>query len=409
MKVALVHDYLNSYGGAEVVLAALHEIWPEAPIYTIFSILRKERLGVWGRLEKLGESRREKDQLLKEKFQGAKIIESWFGKIPFCEKLISPLRFLIPLIWKSFAFSQFDLVISSASWAVTKGFGEERKDKGEQKDKRLIEVCYCHTPPRYLYGYETSRDWQKHWWIRVYATVVNHFMRMYDFSRAQKVTVFIANSREVQARIKKFYQREAKIINPPVEIGGVGEVRDVREKKYFLTGGRLEMAKNFDLIVRAFNQLELPLKIYGSGSQEKSLREMAGPTVEFLGKVREKEKWRLMAGCQAFIAAATDEDFGITPVEAMAAGRPVIAYRGGGYLETVVEGKTGVFFPPSPGASEGHGNEPTVESLVSKLQSFRVSEYKSEDCWKQAEKFSKERFKEEIRKLAEEILKDEKN
>ena len=142
MKIALVHDYLKEYGGAEKVLEALHEIWPAAPIYTIFSRL-------------------DQNPLLAEKFKDAKIIQSWFGRLPLADKLMSPLRFLIPLIWGSLNFRNYDLVISSASWAIAKGFA-----RGKTK-----EICYCHTPPRYLYGYETSRDWQRHWYGRLYALV----------------------------------------------------------------------------------------------------------------------------------------------------------------------------------------------------------------------------------------------
>lgn len=355
MKIALVHDYLKEYGGAERVLEAFHEMWPEAPIYTAFC-LDNSSAG--------------------KAFQGSRIIQSWFGKLPFGDKLISPLRFLLPLIWGSFDFSNYDLVISSASWAITKGFA-----KGKP-----IEICYCHTPPRYLYGYETSRDWKKHWYIRFYALIVNHFMRLYDFGQAQKVTWFIANSREVQQRIKKFYRKDSVVINPPVDIPEfIIHNSKFIIQNYYLTGGRLEMPKNFDLVIKACNQLKLPLKIYGSGQQEEYLKGLAGPTVEFLGRVSDEEKFELMSKSKAFIVAAVDEDFGITPVEAMATGCPVIAFRGGGYLETVVEGKTGEFF-----------DEPTVKSLVSKLQSFKVTEYKSEDCQRQAEKFSKERFKREI-------------
>jgi glycosyltransferase involved in cell wall biosynthesis len=363
MKVAIIDDYLKM-GGAALVVAALHEIFPEAPIYTIFSQV-------------------DKDPLLTEKFKGARIIESWFARLPWSDKLISPLRFLIPLIWGSFDFSQYDLVISSASWAITKGFA-----RGKTK-----EICYCHTPPRYLYGYETSRNWQKRWYIRLYASVVGHFMRLYDYQRARKVTWFVANSKEVQARIKKFYQRESVVINPPVEISKVSPFDFAQGKRgnYYLTGGRLEMPKNFDLVIKAINKLKLPLKVYGSGFQEEYLRSMAGPTVEFVGAVGNKEKSRLMAEAKAFIVAATDEDFGITPVEAMAMGTPVIAFHGGGYLETVVEGKTGEFF-----------DEPTVESLVKTLKSFNPKKYNPEDCRRQARKFSKERFIKEVKKFVEE-------
>jgi glycosyltransferase involved in cell wall biosynthesis len=356
MKVAIVDDYLKP-GGAIQVVAVLHEIFPEAPIYTIFS-------------------EADRNKLLKGKFKNARIIESWFAKLPYREKLISPFRFLIPLIWSSFDFSGYDLVISSASWAITKGF-----TGGKTK-----EICYCHTPPRYLYGYETSRNWKRHWYIRAYATVVNHFMRVYDFKQAQKVTKFIVNSKEVQQRVKKFYRRDSIVIHPPVELPEIN--LRVKTENYYLTGGRLELPKNFDLIIKAFNQMRLPLKVYGSGPQENYLRSIAGSMVKFLGQVSEKEKFALMTKSKAFVVAGTDEDFGITPVEAMAAGRPIVAFRGGGYLETVIEGETGEFF-----------DETTVESLVSRLQNFEASKYKPEDCRSQAEKFSKERFVGKIKEI----------
>ena len=191
------------------------------------------------------------------------------------------------------------------------------------------------------------------------------------------------------------------MINPPVDLPKFkthpanGRTK-FKVKDYYLTGGRLEGAKNFELIIEACNKIKVPLKIYGTGSREKYLRSIAGPTVEFLGRVSDEEKFELMSKGKAFIVAATNEDFGITPVEAMATGCPVIAFRGGGYLETVVEGsprgftlkgKTGIFF-----------NEQTVESLTKALREFKDSEgkIKPEDCRKQAEKFSKERFKREI-------------
>ncbi|PIQ70108.1 glycosyltransferase family 4 protein [Candidatus Shapirobacteria bacterium CG03_land_8_20_14_0_80_40_19] len=366
MRIALVHDYLKEYGGAERVLLALHEIWPEAPIYTIFC---------------------QKGSSADKAFEKVRVIESWFGKLPFCDKLISLFRFLLPIIWKSFDFNPsaggYDLVISSASWAITKGFALR------QAQDKVKEICYCHTPPRYLYGYETSRNWKKHWYVRFYALIVNHFMRMYDYNQAQKVTYFIANSREVAGRIKKFYRRESVVINPPVDIPEKvkNQISNIKIKDYYLTGGRLEAAKNFDLIIKACNRLKLPLKIYGSGTQENYLKSISGPTIEFLGRVSDEKKFNLMAESKAFIVMAKDEDFGITPVEAMASGAPVIAYRGGGYQETVLEGKTGVFV-----------EEATAESLMGVLRDWGDlgKKIRREDCRKQAEKFSKERFKKEI-------------
>src|SRR3990167_7021110 len=189
LKVALVHDYLGEFGGGERVLEALSEIWPKAPIYTAF--YRKEAAY--------------------ERFKNRKIITSWAQKVPFFNtKLHSPLRFLAPFIWNSFSrqLASYDVVITSASWYVTKGvIGERQKvksNKEEGKDKRPIEICYCHTPPRYLYGYPTSVEWQKYWPVRIYALLVNHFMRVYDFEAAQRVDFFIANSQNDAERIKKF-------------------------------------------------------------------------------------------------------------------------------------------------------------------------------------------------------------
>jgi len=388
MKVALVHDYLKGEGGAEQVLLALHEIYPSAPIYTIFSSIKK-------------------NSTLAEKFGGARIIESWFGKLPYKERLISPLRFLIPLIWRSLDFSDYDLVISSASWAITKGFLPSSRRGGTTARRSGVEVCYCHTPPRYLYGYETSRDLGKNIFIRIYAAVVNHFMRLYDWERAQKVDFFIANSREVQSRIKKFYRRESTVIYPPVEIPNECKVQSAKckvKENYYITGGRLERPKNFDLIIEACSRLKLPLKIYGVGSQIENLKKTAGSTIEFMGSVTDEEKFKLLSGAKAFIAMAKDEDFGITPVEAMAAGTPVIAYRGGGYLETVIDppssrqpaglrtgkGKTGVFV-----------DDATVKSLIRAIGDFGEvgRAIKPEDCRRQAEKFNKERFKKEFEKF----------
>ncbi|MDO8515420.1 MAG: glycosyltransferase, partial [bacterium] len=339
----LVHDYIKEFGGAERVLMTLHEMFPGAPIYTIYNRSNK-----------------------------IKAIQSWFGYIPYADRLISPLRFLLPLIWASFNFDKYDLIISSASWAVTKGFSN-----GKNK-----EICYCHTPPRILWGFDTSRNWKKHWYIRVYISIINHFMRLYDFNRAQKVTTFIANSLETQKRIKKFYRRDSVVVYPPVDIIDPDGHRD---DNYYLTGGRLVLQKNFDLIIKACEKLKIPLKVYGTGPEENYLKSLAGKNTEFLGFVDENKKFELMAGAKAFIIAAGDEDFGITPVEAMGAGTPVIAYKAGGYLETVIENKTGVFF-----------DQLTVDSLVNTVKKFNSLEFNKKDCVKQAQKFSKIRFMKEI-------------
>jgi len=220
---------------------------------------------------------------------------------------------------------------------------------------------------------------------------------MIDFQAAQRVDFFIANSKNTASRIQKFYRKKATVIYPPVDIPKVSiemhstSVKD-RRQGYFLAGGRLARPKRVDLAILACNKLKLPLKVFGRAfaGYGDELRQMAGPTVEFVGEITDEEKTNLLAGCRAYIFPAEEEDFGISPVEAMGAGRPVIALRQGGVLESVVEGKTGEFF-----------NQPTVESLVNVLKNFKPGKYKAEDCRQQAEKFSKERFKKEIKEFME--------
>lgn len=360
MKVALVHDYLGEFGGAERVLEALCEIWPKAPIYTAF--YRKDSAY--------------------NRFKDRKIITSWAQKVPFFTSYLhSPLRFLAPLIWNSFDFSDFDVIISSSSWYVARGF----RNKG-----KAVEICYCHTPPRYLYGYPTSVEWRKYWPVRVYALIVNHFMRVYDYEAAQRVDFFIANSKEVQARIKKFYRRDSQVIYPPIDLP---DVPKVEKGKYFLVVSRIVGGKGLELAVEAANKLGVKLKVIGKpagyASVHKQMQEIAGENVEFFGYVSDTELVRLYGGARAFLALATDEDFGMTPVEAMLCGTPVIAYRGGGYLETVIDGKNGVFFSSNTAGSLGMAINKFME--LEKKGAFDPRFIK-----KHAEKFSKERFKKEI-------------
>ena len=363
MKVALVHDYLKEYGGAERVLQTLHEMWPKVPIYTAFCV---------------------NDSAAGRAFVKAQVRESFLAPMIKHKNLYSPLRFLAPLIWKSFDFRDYDLVITSASWYITRGFRVGPKTKV---------VCYCHTPPRYLYGYPTSVEWQRYWPVRVYAATVNHFLRLYDYRSAQQVDQFIANSENVSRRIKKFYRREAKVIYPPVEVEDIIKAtKGLKPKDYYLIASRVVGAKGIEMAAQAAKKARVKVKILGQPAGLHwlggKLDKLKSKWVEFLGRVSDKDLYRYFGECKAFLALAEDEDFGMTPVEAMAAGRPVIAFRGGGYLESVVPGKTGTFF-----------SKPTAASLVSELKSFKASNYKSEDCRCQARKFSKERFKGEMLKL----------
>lgn len=358
MKIALVHDHLVEYGGAERVLEALHEIWPQAPVYVAFYDWKKmgkaaSRFGDW------------------------EIRPSWVQHCWPVRKLYSPFRFLLPLIWESFDFSGFDLVISASSWYIPKAVKVKPPTK---------HICYLHAVPRYLYGFKTAIEWQKYWLVRVYALIVNHFLRLYDFQTSQRVDSFIANSKTTAERIKKFYRRESTVIYPPFDLPKV-EAK-IRRGDYFLIGGRFAGAKNFHLAILACNQLKLPLKVYGTGQLAQELKALAGPTVEFLGYVENGKLAQLYAGCKAYIFPAEDEEFGIVALEAMAYGKPVIGLRSGGIRETIIEGKTGEFF-----------DEPTVNSLVAVLQKFKPQKYLPETCRRQAKKFNKERFIREIKEF----------
>ncbi len=357
MKIAIVHDYIKEYGGAERVLEALSETYPQAPIYTAFC---------------------DKNSTAYEHFKGRKIIVSWFNYLPFASRLASPLRFLTPLIWGSFNFKEYDVVISSASWYITKGF----KKKGD----KFTEICYCHTPPRWLYGYSTSVNFQKYLLVKIYARIVGHFLRLYDFERAQKVDHFIANSKEVAARIKKFYRKPSTVIYPPVSLP---KTEDVKRDNYYFIVSRIVGAKGLDLAVDAAVKSGFRLKIAGSPAgyyfEKDKLVEKSKGKVEFLGQVTDKELSKLYKGAKGFLALAKDEDFGITPVEAMLSGTPVIAFNGGGYKETVLQGRTGILF-----------DDYSVDGLIAAINKFEKTKINSKDCIEQAEKFSKERFKKEI-------------
>jgi glycosyltransferase involved in cell wall biosynthesis len=371
MKIALVHDYLKDYGGAELVLETLSDIFPDAQIFT--TIYAPQYFGPHrARLEK--------------KWQG-RIHQSFLGFLPLAPKLLSPFRFLSPLAFKSFNFSGYDLIITSATGAFF-------PNSLHKKSAKLI--CYCHTPPRYLYGLVTARSLNG-WFYRLVnipLQITLHFYRLLDFKYAQTVDQFIANSATTTARIKKYYRKDSIIINPPVDVPGVGATLTGAHKgDFFVTGGRLARAKRYDIAVKACNQLKVPLKIFGRSfaGYESELKKIIGPTIEFLGEITNEEKQKLLTSARAFIFCSDNEDFGIAPVEAMACGTPVVAYRSGGTVETVIDGKTGIFFdeltPNSCAVAIGK-----VGALLAKAQT-------KNNCISRARQFSKEIFIQKIRDL----------
>ena len=346
MRVAIIHDYLNQYGGAERVLEALHDLFPEAPVYTsIYDPAAMPNV-----------------------YRTWDIRPSWMQRLPAWRRLFRAYVLLYPLAFESFDLSAYDLLISSSSAFA----------KGVIPQPDAIHVCYCHTPMRFAWrtpdylareGFGAAR--------RAALTLPLTLLRVWDVVSTQRVDAFIANSHAVARRIRRYYRREAVVIPPPVDLP---PFCDTPPGAYFLAGGRLIPYKRLDLAVQAFTQLGLPLKIFGDGRDRPRLQAMAGPNITFLGRVSEAERRALFSGCRAFVFPG-EEDFGIAPLEAMAAGRPVIAYAAGGALETVIEGITGRFF-----------REHTVEALMDAVAAMLTERYDPHAVRRHAERFGKEAF-----------------
>lgn len=377
MKVALVHDYLKEYGGAERVLEVLHEIWPEAPLYTAY--YNPRGLGINA-----------------SRFKDWKIKTSWLQNLPFAGRLISPFRIFAPKIFGRFDFSEYDLVISSCNIYFSKAVKAKKS------------ISYIHTPPRYLYGYTTSFNYKKRWWTRIVAEVMNHYLRVVDYETSQKPDLLIANSDNVKERIKKFYRRDAVVIYPPVDVEELLKV-EKQKGKYYLTLNRLSRGKGTEVAVAACTKLGLPLKVASSGAELANLKKVAGKSVEFVGEVTEERKGKLFSEAIALIACSEDEDFGISVVEAQAAGVPVIAAKAGGHLETVIPGKTGEFYTPGfLGDYKTYVDPISVDNLAEGLSNFNPNKYKDSDIRANAKKFSKENFKLSLQKVIMKIANSKK-
>lgn len=354
MKIALVHDYLNEFGGAELVLLELTKMFPDAPIYTAFKVNGSSA-----------------DLAFKDK----NIVTSWMQKIPEVERLYSPLRFFIPTIWNSFDLGKFDLIISSASWYITKGF---------VKRDGQVEICYCHTPPRWLYGLTTSVNMQKYLPVRIYALIVGHFLRRYDFTQAQKVTQFVANSVNVKQRIAKYYRRESMVVYPPVNILEQNEPK----QDYYLMVTRIVGAKGIDMACNTADKYGFKLVIAGEKRGYVKFDFSKYRNVNYVGRVSDEEKFKLMSSAKGFVALSKDEDFGITLVEAQGVGTPVIAFNGGGYKETVVDGETGVLFD--------NLDEKGLYEAILKSEKIKWDRKK---IINNAKKFSSEKFRKQMLEL----------
>lgn len=353
-RVAIVCDWLTSFGGAERVILALSEIFPQAPIYT--TIYNPELT----------------------QFRNKKVVTTFLQKMPFSKTKYPYYLPLMPKAIESFDFSKYDLVISSCH-SVAKGIITKPD---------TLHFCYIHTPMRYV--------WQKDIDERakgILKGIILKRIQKWDYLAAQRPNFIIANSKNIQERIKKFYQRESEVIYPPVDTQKF-KPNFKTPGEYFLVVSRLIPYKKIDLAVEAFNLLKLPLKIVGIGPELQKLKKKAGKNIEFLGKVSDNKLIKVYQNAKAFIFPA-EEDFGIVPLEAQSCGKPVIAFEGGGTLETVVNGVTGIIF-----------KKQSVDSLISAIKIFQSKNFSPEIIRKHALYFDEKIFKDNIKEYLKERIKE---
>ncbi len=361
MKVALVHDYLVQDGGAERVLLALHELFPSAPIFTLFHDKKNTHPGL----------------------ADADIRPSSLNTKPFAPAHYQWYLPFMPQAVESLDLSDFNLVISNSS-----SFG-----KGIIASPHALHIGYCHTPTRFL--------WQeRHGYVNelpqpnLVKWILPHFLhrlRQWDRLAAERPDLLLTNSQISRSRIKRYYQRDAQVIYPPVDVDKIPLSYERGET--WLAGGRLVAYKRFDLIVRAFTKLGIPLNIFGDGPERTRLQSMAGPRIKFLGRVDEATKIDLYQHCRGFIHPQV-EDFGITAVEAMAAGKPVIAYKHGGAQETVIHGQTGI-----------HLDVQCWEDIAEIVRRFDEHVFDPITIRTHAERFSHQRFLKEMRVFIDDACK----
>jgi len=363
-KIAIVTDWITDMGGVARVDIALHEAFPDAPIYT---------------------SVYEPDELAKRFFDGLDIRTTWLQKLP---KPLRKLQRLFPMLrvkaFRDLDLSEFDIIISSSS-AESK---QVRKTRADQ-----VHICYCHTPIRYYWSHynEYRRNpglGKLNWLARLAMPLMVPGLKKADFAAAQKVDVFIANSTEVQKRIREYYLQPSTIIHPPVDVDRfLTTAKPLAKRSGYIALGRQVPYKRIDLAVAACTALKLPLTVLGNGPQHNQLVAMAGPTVEFVTRPSDEAVAAYMGSAKGFIFPA-EEDFGIVQVEALAAGTPVIAYSSGGSQDIVRNGEGGVTF-----------DEQSVISLQNALIEAESKQFQPARLQRVAKRFHKSLFITKLRKI----------
>lgn len=358
MKIAFVHDFLLKPGGAERVLKALMDMYPDAPVYTL--LYDEKKMGHIFPKERVRTSR----------------LQKFPRFIPGMHKFLFPM---MPGAVEQFDLSEFDVVLSSSS-AYAHGVVTNLDTK---------HICYYHSPMRYAWDYthQYLKDQNLGWFGEILASRLIHKVRQWDFLASDRVDVSLANSRTVQKRIQKYYRKESQIIHPPVDT----ERFHAHEKHegYFLMVSTLTPYKRVDLAVELFNKLGKRLVIIGDGPDRARLQRMAASNIDFFGFKPDDVVKEYLENCRAFIFPG-EEDFGIAPIEAMACGKPVLAFRKGGLTETMIEGETGEFF-----------NEQTLESMEDGLTQMLINEktYSAKDIAEHAEQYSIKAFEKAIKSV----------
>jgi glycosyltransferase involved in cell wall biosynthesis len=373
LRVAFVYDRVNKFGGAERVLLALHQIWPSAPLYTS---VYDPAGAPWAKT--------------------FKVIPSFVNKLPLAKTNHEIYPWLMPLAFEQFNFDNYDVVISVTS----------AEAKGIITKPETLHLCYCLTPTRYLWsGYKHYLKNPRYGWfnplVRLLMKPMLKQLQKWDKIAAQRPDDYFAISKTVKTRIKKYYHRNSEIIYPPVDVNKfkvqsskfkvtVKNSKFSEEKGYFLVVSRLVSYKRIDIIVDAFNQLGLALKIIGEGTERKYLESKARKNIEFLGqRLTDRELISYYQNCSALVFTA-EEDLGLVSLEAQACGKPVIAYKMGGVSETVVNDKTGLLF-----------NSQTVAGVIQAVKNFKPEKFKPKDCCQQAEKFSQAIFIKKFKNFVE--------
>lgn len=363
MKVAIVHDWLTIYGGAESIIRILHELFPEAPIYT--SVYDADNMP--------------------EDFRKMDIRPSFLQKMPLAKKKYTSYLQLMPKAFESFDLSEYDLVISSSTCC----------SKGVKTRDDALHICYCNTPMRYAWDFYDQYVKDMNPLKKAYIGMVMPSIRKWDYKSSDRVNLFIANSNNVAERIKRIYGRDSHVIYPPVRTEMF--VPSGKDDGFYLAVSRMVPYKKIDLLAETFTKLNKPLYVIGDGSEYNKVKALSGDCVKLLGRLSDEEVLNYMQSCKAFLFPG-EEDFGITPVEAQACGKPVIAFGKGGALETVIDGVTGVHF-----------KEQTVESLSEAVERFERIDFDINSITENAARFSETRFRKELYAYIMESYKSFKN